>query len=170
MDIVEVVEHYGVDLQKRGKLHIGFCPFHNDRNNPNLTVYPHTDSWYCFSCRVGGDVIQFIAMIENVSRSEVMKRFASASIKAKLDQLKKPSTIDFREETNLLISDVCRQYLQKDRRSLPQILKILEKFDAKIRSLESLSYSEGMVMVEKLRAYLYTINKEMNDVKDDLVK
>jgi DNA primase len=34
------------------------CPFHED-NTPSLHVYEN-DSWHCFSCKRGGDVISFV--------------------------------------------------------------------------------------------------------------
>ncbi len=45
-------------LRKVGERWVGCCPLpdHNDRS-PSFTVYPETDSWYCFGCCRGGDVL-----------------------------------------------------------------------------------------------------------------
>lgn len=47
------------------------CPLHNG-NNSNFTVYPHTNSFYCFTCGVGGDVINFVSEYFNISYSEAI--------------------------------------------------------------------------------------------------
>jgi len=61
-DITEVTERY-IKLKKTGRNLTGLCPFHKEKH-PSFTVYPNTQSWYCFSCCKGGDVINFIMLIE----------------------------------------------------------------------------------------------------------
>jgi hypothetical protein len=40
------------------------CPFHNDRETPNLHAYANPDEgWYCYSCERGGSVIEFGALL-----------------------------------------------------------------------------------------------------------
>ena len=62
-DIVAVVEQY-TRLRKSGKNFTGRCPIHQDKH-PSLTVYPDQQSWHCFGCNRGGDVIAFIQAVEN---------------------------------------------------------------------------------------------------------
>ncbi|MFC1873883.1 CHC2 zinc finger domain-containing protein [Chloroflexota bacterium] len=62
-NIVEIASHY-LPLRKSGKRFTGLCPFHSEKH-PSFTVYPENQSWYCFSCNRGGDVIDFIRLIEN---------------------------------------------------------------------------------------------------------
>lgn len=57
-DIVSVIDKY-TPLKKAGSRFTGRCPLHQERN-PSLTVYPDQQSWYCFSCNTGGDVVAFI--------------------------------------------------------------------------------------------------------------
>lgn len=63
LDIAEVIGRY-ISLKKSGYRFLGLCPFHEEKH-PSFTVYPETQSWYCFSCNRGGDVINFIMLIEN---------------------------------------------------------------------------------------------------------
>ena len=51
-DIEQIVSSY-VHLSKRGKISVGLCPFHNEKT-PSFTVYPDTQSFYCFGCGAGG--------------------------------------------------------------------------------------------------------------------
>ena len=51
-------------------------PFHNEKT-PSFYVYPETQSFYCFGCGVGGDVITFIKKIESLSYPEAVKMLAA---------------------------------------------------------------------------------------------
>ena len=54
---------------------MGLCPFHNEKT-PSFTVYPDTNSFYCFGCGAGGDVISFIRRIDNLDYVEAVKTVA----------------------------------------------------------------------------------------------
>ncbi len=73
-DIADVVQTY-VKLRQRGRTHTGLCPFHNEKT-PSFIVYPETQSFYCFGCGAGGDVITFVKMISNVDYVEAVKTLA----------------------------------------------------------------------------------------------
>lgn len=76
-DISEVIGNY-VNLKKAGRLYKGLCPFHNEKT-PSFTVYPDTQSFYCFGCAAGGDVITFIRKIENLDYMSAVKMLADKS-------------------------------------------------------------------------------------------
>ena len=71
VDIESVISPY-VNLRRRGKNLVGLCPFHNEKT-PSFTVYPENDSFYCFGCGVGGDVITFVRRIENLDYLEAVR-------------------------------------------------------------------------------------------------
>ncbi len=73
-DIADVIRSY-VNLRQRGRTHTGLCPFHNEKT-PSFVVYPETQSFYCFGCGAGGDVITFIKNITNVDYVEAVKTLA----------------------------------------------------------------------------------------------
>lgn len=75
VDIVELVSRYVPDLKKAGRLYKGLCPFHNE-HTPSFTVYPENQSFYCFGCGKGGDVITFVRDIENLDYLEAVKFLA----------------------------------------------------------------------------------------------
>lgn len=64
--ILEVIEDEKIELRQSGENFIGFCPFHDDQNTPNLTIYPESESFYCFACDKGGDVFTFIMQKHNI--------------------------------------------------------------------------------------------------------
>ena len=74
VDIEEVISSH-ITLRRRGKTLVGLCPFHNEKT-PSLTVYPDTNSFYCFGCGAGGDVISFIRRIDNLDYVEAVKTVA----------------------------------------------------------------------------------------------
>lgn len=74
-DMVDVAGSY-VQLRRRGRTYTGLCPFHSEKT-PSFVVYPETQSFYCFGCGTGGDVITFIKKINNVDYVEAVKTLAS---------------------------------------------------------------------------------------------
>ena len=64
-DIVDVVSDY-VTLQRRGVNYIGLCPFHNEKT-PSFTVSPAKNICKCFGCGKGGNPVNFIMELENLS-------------------------------------------------------------------------------------------------------
>ena len=62
-DIEEVVSSY-VNVKRRGRNLVGLCPFHSEKT-PSFTVYPDSQSFYCFGCGTGGDVVTFVGRMEN---------------------------------------------------------------------------------------------------------
>lgn len=73
----EVISSY-VNLKKAGRNMVGLCPFHGEKT-PSFTVYNSTESFYCFGCGAGGDVITFIRRIENLDYIEAVKFLAQKS-------------------------------------------------------------------------------------------
>ncbi len=73
-DIESVVSSY-VSMKRRGRNLVGLCPFHGEKT-PSFNLYPETNSFYCFGCGAGGDVITFIRKIENLSYVDAVKLLA----------------------------------------------------------------------------------------------
>ena len=73
-DITDVISSY-VNLKRRGRNFVGLCPFHGEKT-PSFNVYPQSNSFYCFGCGVGGDIITFVEKIENLDYFEAVKFLA----------------------------------------------------------------------------------------------
>lgn len=73
-DIEDVISTY-VTLKRRGATLVGLCPFHNEKT-PSFTVYPATQSFYCFGCGAGGDAITFVKKIDNLDYLDAVKTLA----------------------------------------------------------------------------------------------
>lgn len=72
--ITDVVSDY-VNLKRAGRNMVGLCPFHGEKT-PSFVIYPETESFYCFGCGAGGEVINFIRRIENLDYMESVKFLA----------------------------------------------------------------------------------------------
>lgn len=75
--IETVMESY-VHLIRRGRLYVCNCPFHSEKT-PSCTIFPDTQSFYCFGCGVGGNVITFTQQIENLNFVDAVKLLAKRS-------------------------------------------------------------------------------------------
>ncbi len=73
-DIVQVVSAY-LPLKKDGRRYWGLCPFHNEKT-PSFSVNPELNLYYCFGCKAGGNVIQFLMEMERLSFYEAAKLLA----------------------------------------------------------------------------------------------
>lgn len=73
-DIERIVSGY-VPLKKKGRYLVGLCPFHSEKSG-SFFIYPQTQSFYCFGCGAGGDVITFIRRIENLEYMEAVRFLA----------------------------------------------------------------------------------------------
>ena len=69
-DIVKVIGSY-VTLKKNGHRYVGLCPFHNE-TAPSFSVDEQKQVYYCFGCKAGGSVIQFVMDSERLSFSEAV--------------------------------------------------------------------------------------------------
>lgn len=68
LSILDIISHY-VRLKNIGNYWKGPCPFHSE-TDASFTVSPDKQIFYCFGCHEGGDVIGFIAKIENMTQLE----------------------------------------------------------------------------------------------------
>ena len=76
-DIESVASSY-VSFKRRGRNLVGLCPFHGEKT-ASFNLYPETNSFYCFGCGAGGDVITFIKRIENLDYIDAVKLLADRS-------------------------------------------------------------------------------------------
>jgi len=73
-DIESVISSY-IQIKRGGRNLVGLCPFHSEKT-PSFTVYTDSQSFYCFGCGAGGDVISFVKRIENIEYMDALKLLA----------------------------------------------------------------------------------------------
>ena len=73
-DVESIISRY-VNLRRSGRSLVGLCPFHSEKT-PSFHVYPENQSFYCFGCETGGDIVTFIRKIENLDYVEAVRFLA----------------------------------------------------------------------------------------------
>jgi hypothetical protein len=71
-DIVATIEKECGALSRRGRSFWLSCPSHPDKT-PSLKVDPEKQTFYCFSCNEGGDVIAFIQKVHGCDFKEAIQ-------------------------------------------------------------------------------------------------
>ena len=73
-DIQTLIGGY-VTLKRSSANMKGLCPFHSEKS-PSFTVYPASNSFYCFGCGAGGDQISFIMRMEHLDYPDAVEFLA----------------------------------------------------------------------------------------------
>ena len=73
-DIADVVGSY-VQLARKGSNLFGLCPFHSEKTG-SFSVSPDKQIYYCFGCKKGGGVVNFIMEVENLSFADAVRFLA----------------------------------------------------------------------------------------------
>ena len=73
-DIVDVVSNY-VQLTRKGSNLFGLCPFHSEKTG-SFSVSPDKQIYYCFGCKRGGGVVNFIMEEENLPFPDAVRFLA----------------------------------------------------------------------------------------------
>lgn len=73
-DIVQIVSAY-VPLKKNGSRYWGLCPFHHEKT-PSFSVNAEQNLYYCFGCKAGGNVVQFVQEMERLTYPEAVEHIA----------------------------------------------------------------------------------------------
>lgn len=77
-DIVRVVSNFlgSNNVQKKGRIYVSLCPFHND-TNPSMQIDPNRNTFHCWACGSKGGSIDFVKMYKKIKPMEALKEVAS---------------------------------------------------------------------------------------------
>jgi DNA primase len=78
--IEDVAARYGIELRPQGRALVGRCPLHADGGRPNFFVYRQSQSWRCYRCNVGGDVLSLVELIEQLPFREAADRLGAGQL------------------------------------------------------------------------------------------
>ncbi|MDR0196694.1 MAG: DNA primase, partial [Oscillospiraceae bacterium] len=76
-DIVSAMGAYAA-LKKAGRDFVCLCPFHSEKT-PSCHIYTDSRSFYCFGCGLGGDIITFTRLTENLDYIGAVRLLADRS-------------------------------------------------------------------------------------------
>ena len=74
LNIVDIASGY-LKLDKAGGNFKACCPFHNERT-PSFIISPSRQTYHCFGCNRGGDIISFVEEIEGLDFQGALKVLA----------------------------------------------------------------------------------------------
>ena len=66
VDIFNIARELGFNGYRSGSYSQGDCPKHGSSGGRCLTIYTHTQSFYCFNCHEHGDVINLVELYKGV--------------------------------------------------------------------------------------------------------
>jgi DNA primase len=72
LPLAEIVGRY-VKLTRRGREHVGLCPFHREKT-PSFNVVDEKGFYHCFGCGAHGNAIDFVMQVENLSFGDALAR------------------------------------------------------------------------------------------------
>ncbi|MDD2785712.1 MAG: DNA primase [Patescibacteria group bacterium] len=114
LDIADVVGEY-LQLKPAGSGSFkANCPFHQEKT-PSFYVNRPRQSWHCFGCNIGGDMISFVQQIEGMEFMEALEHLAQKagvqlpSYNPETQGLKKCL-----QEVNDVVAKLMQQYLIND--------------------------------------------------------
>jgi DNA primase len=142
--ILDLLRKYDIDFSKIGDYtYRAFCPFHNDSNKPNLTIYEKTNSFYCFACHKGGGLVEFVSAYENIPKEIALKKlFDDINYDIIEENLK---TKEGAKEFNVALLEYYSKKAKNDKRLLSRYYKLFEKAISQL-----ISYDEMIKIVKEI--------------------
>jgi DNA primase len=111
LDLVDVVQDYGVQLRKSGRNYAGFCPFHPNSRTPAFYVFPESQTWRCFgACAEGGDVFSFVMKKNGWDFKETLVDLAKRAGVELADSRPKDAAREAAEERQVALLDAASLY------------------------------------------------------------
>lgn len=111
-DITELIGTY-VQLRRAGSNYNGLCPFHSEKTG-SFTVFPDSQSFFCFGCEAGGDAFTFVMKTENLDYPgaiEFLAKRTGVNLPASPEEQKKGLSRKRVYEMNLIAARFFRECL-----------------------------------------------------------
>lgn len=166
--ILDVVGEYAT-LKKAGLYYKGPCPFHAEKT-ASFTVSPHKEIFYCFGCHVGGDVIAFIAKIEQCSQTDAAKHLIERF------NIELPTTISqqihFSSNTDKHYFHICQmvtEWCHEQLKKTAEPFSYLSKRNISKQSIEQFKIGFMPGGLANIKRFIADMNKEQILV-DDLLE
>ncbi len=112
-NITDVVSEF-VTLKKRGVNQLGLCPFHNEKT-PSFTVSPAKGIFKCFGCGKGGNSVNFVMELEQLSYPDALRWLAKKfhiEIEEKEESQEEKQMKDERESM-MIVSAFAQRYFSR---------------------------------------------------------
>ncbi|MCF6334354.1 MAG: CHC2 zinc finger domain-containing protein, partial [Spirochaetales bacterium] len=160
IDIVSLFEYFGTHLDKKGKSHIGLCPFHDDKN-PSLSVDQEKGFYNCFGCGESGDVFDLVKVVKGLSFTESlaflteysgngqMKITSGTKEKPLLKKAEKPPAVPEKHKTSGISLNTVQEHYKKSLYANPAANSYLKGrgfTDFKLYERLGLGFADGSLL------------------------
>lgn len=159
--IDDVISSY-VNLKRTGSNKTGLCPFHSEKT-PSFTVFTNTETFHCFGCGAGGDVITFIMRAENLEYTAALEFLAKRAgmempvdDEHKSEMLKRSRILEMNKDAAKFFNQMlyspeaerARAYLEKRKLSSAAVKRFglgyaPDSFDALRNHMKKLGYGDA---------------------------
>jgi DNA primase len=129
-DIIQTIQREGIELKKYGSRYKANCPLHHEKT-PSFTVYPDSQSFYCFGCGEGGDVIDFIIKLKGIAFKEALAYLGMKSGKGY-----KPTKRDNKMLLKRRLVSAFREWEKRYYDKLAFIYRTFNSIKAKFKTME----------------------------------
>jgi DNA primase len=75
INIIDFLEQRGQTFKQTGTSHVGLCPIHNEKSG-SFHVRTDSNTFHCFGCGAGGDIISLVQQMENLSFTGAIQMLA----------------------------------------------------------------------------------------------
>ena len=153
ISIVDLVGGY-VRLKKKGKDFAALCPFHSEKT-PSFLVSESKQIFKCFGCQAGGDIFQFIMLMDNLTFPESIHHLAENQGIPVPSATKKSDAQSEKRQRFLKILDRAAHFFCEWLKGKDEALAYLKKRQITAESVKqfSIGYAPpGQLLLEKLKA------------------
>ena len=167
VDIMDILSSYNVIVNKNKAI----CPFHGEKES-SLTVYPFTNSYYCFGCQTGGDVIDFVARKEGITQLAAAKHLnniyhLNLSFEKIIDQDADPDRIPVKWNPFFVLVEWIDEWENKKKGRLSEYFEIHQNIEPEQRP--EIKKFNVLAVEQNIEALLdhYNIEVKYNVIKFD---
>src|SRR5215471_1879831 len=72
VDIPRIIEALELDSLLIGRELVAYCPFHAERDSPNLEINSETGLWHCWVCTQKGNLVQLVMQLRSLTYKEAI--------------------------------------------------------------------------------------------------
>lgn len=167
VSILDVVQEY-IQLKKAGHYWKGLSPFKQERT-PSFTVSPHKGIYYCFSTNKGGDVIDFIAQMENCSQHEAADQLIERYQLSVPPHLQSHTKNSKQHERYYDVCEIVSRWCQEQLTQSPAAQDYLKKRRITNETIKHFSigyFPTGNQSIKKLLNYAFHSGLNTKDLKE----
>lgn len=154
VDLMEYAEK-SIDFERRGSdVYAAHCPRHEDKT-PSLMITPSKNLFYCHSCHVGGNIINWLMTFEHLSFNDAVDKTAMLA-GIEIDHLKTCESLSYFKQIKR--SQVQPIKFATDRQVLPW--SYYEQFANEIPQ----EWVDEGIQADVLREYEIRVDKKSNRI------